>query len=178
MHPCHIFAWYQSPSSPYNNWLSSLVLKHWTFSKKNNLLNQYHFSPTDDTPENVQRVLFHWIHGRQCKFQLSARAPDWRQAQAVRELKTKIEWIHVLPCPSQPKSAKFLWILLALPTLKKMVMENFCARTYPGDLKNSPILPTTWMWPQLNDWLRRRGRDMYRETIYLNCAAVTQLLNL
>ncbi|KNZ43820.1 hypothetical protein VP01_9837g2, partial [Puccinia sorghi] len=52
------FAWDQYPSYPHNDWLSSLILKHWTFAKNNDLLNRYHFSPTDDTPENVQRVLF------------------------------------------------------------------------------------------------------------------------
>ncbi|KNZ44367.1 hypothetical protein VP01_9231g1, partial [Puccinia sorghi] len=90
------FAWDQSPSSPYNDWLTSLVLKHGTFSKNNDLLSRYHFSPTDDTSENTQRVIFHWIHGRQREFRLSSRAPDLRQAQAVHELKSKRKALQTL----------------------------------------------------------------------------------
>lgn len=83
------FAWQESPASPYNDWFSTTVLKHWSFAKNNGLLHNYAISPTEDTIENARMVLFRWIQGRQGELRLSSREPNWRQIKAAREKKSK-----------------------------------------------------------------------------------------
>ncbi|OAV87421.1 hypothetical protein PTTG_03318 [Puccinia triticina 1-1 BBBD Race 1] len=83
------FAWHESPGSPYNEWFGSMIWKHWMFAKNNGLLHKYAISPAEDTYSNAQKVLFRWIHGRQCDLRQSSRTPNWRELKSSREKRSK-----------------------------------------------------------------------------------------